>query len=137
MTSAVEDGSEPLPAADVDGGEPLRMVETLVSDARAFIDAEIAFQKARASFAAGKIKLALICAGLALLLLGLAIMALVMGLILALTPLITAWGAMAVVTLLLLALAGVLVWVAVRAGKAVGAQFASEPVADKGGDADG
>jgi len=72
-------------------------IEALIDDARTWFDAEIGYQKSRAGFVADRIKV-LVGLGLgALFFLVMALFGLVVGLIIALTPLITAWGATAVV----------------------------------------
>lgn len=77
----------------------------LAGDARTLAEAELAYQKSRAgAFAGGLGKIAGLGA-LAVLLVALALVALVVGLVIALTPILTAWGATAVVTIALLALA--------------------------------
>ena len=86
-------------------------VRQLVGDGRAFVEAELAWQKARAVFAGKQIGVIALLGLLALALAFFALMALVLGLILALTPSLGAWGAMAAVTgglLLTAALAGLL-----------------------------
>lgn len=89
--------------------EDLRL---LTLEARSLAEAEVAYQKSRAGvFGSGIGKIAALVA-IALLLLGLALVALVVGLLLALTPLLSAWGATALVTLGLSAVAaGVCFWV--------------------------
>lgn len=88
-------------------------LSALLEDGQTLIEAELAYQKARAVYAWQRGK------GIALLLvMGLffaffALMALVVGLIIALVPLLTAWGAMAVVTLLLALAAGICTIVAI------------------------
>ena len=82
-------------------GDDLRQ---LIDDGRALAAAELAWQKSRAAYvgkqAGGIAMLGLLAASLAFC----ALMALIFGLVLALTPLLTAWGAMgAVVGGLLLA----------------------------------
>lgn len=84
--------------------EDLRL---LAGDAKSLAQAEIAYQKSRAGvIGSGLGKIAGLGA-LALLLVWLALVALVIGLLFALIPLLTAWGATAVVTVGLLVLAGV------------------------------
>ncbi|MEO6040642.1 MAG: hypothetical protein ABIP41_01965 [Croceibacterium sp.] len=100
-----------------EGGETDRSliddVEALIGDGKAYLEAELAFQGARAAVLAEGAKaiatFGALAAGLAML----ALVGLTVGLILALTPLITAWGATAVVVGLLL----VGVWLAVRAAR--------------------
>ena len=101
--------------AGYEGEEPDRSliedVEALIEDGETYLQAELAFQKTRASYVAQGAKA---IAGLGALAAGLAVLALfglTVGLILALTPLITAWGATAVVVGALLLGA----WLCVRA----------------------
>jgi hypothetical protein len=75
----------------------------LAQDARAYAEAEFAFQKSRAAFAASEAKNIVLFAVLAVVLAFFALMALVVGLVIALAPLITAWGSTTLVTLALLA----------------------------------
>jgi len=89
------------PPPDADERSLVDDVRQLADEARAFAEAEAAYQKARAAFIAGEMKSIVITAVLAAVITIFAIFALAMGLILALTPLITAWGATAVVVGLL------------------------------------
>jgi hypothetical protein len=106
------------PDTATDGADdPLETQETLLSEdiaaliasGRTYAEAELAFQKTRASLAgsnAGKAVAALV---LALVLVNIALTALAIGAVLALQPLITIWGAIAVVVGALLLGAGLLV----------------------------
>lgn len=93
-----------------DAGDPaerslIQDLRLLAADARTLAEAEVAYQKSRASaFGSGLGKIAGLGA-VAVLFAFLAAMALVVGLVFALSPILTAWGATAVVTLALLALA--------------------------------
>lgn len=69
----------------------------LADDGRTLIEAEVAYQKSRAVVAGAGLKSAALFGGLALVLLFFVLMALVIGLLLALTPLIGAWGALGAV----------------------------------------
>jgi ABC-type multidrug transport system fused ATPase/permease subunit len=80
----------------------------LAADARAYAEAEFQFQKSRAAYTASASKSIAIYAVAALVLVFFAMMALVVGLVIALAPLLTAWGSMALVTLVLLGLAAFL-----------------------------
>jgi hypothetical protein len=88
----------------------------LAHDARAYAEAELKFQKTRAAYAASASKSIAIYAVVALVLVFFAAMAFVVGLVIALAPLITAWGSMALVTLALL---GIAVFLLMRAKKRV------------------
>lgn len=100
-------------ATAYEDGEPERSlledVEALIEDGKTYLEAELAFQKSRAAYVAqgakGIAAFGALAAGLAVL----ALIGLTVGLILALTPLITAWGATAVVVGALLIGAGLCV----------------------------
>ena len=99
-----------------DGGEgELRSlrddVEALIEDGRTYLETELVYQKTRAAFVADRAKGALIFGAVAALLGFLALIGLTVGLIIALTPHLTAWGASALVVALLLLGA----WIAVGA----------------------
>jgi hypothetical protein len=74
----------------------------LAGDARTMAGAELAYQQARAKLASSSIAGIAGRAAVALALAFFALMAIVLGAILALSPLLTPWGATAVVTLVLL-----------------------------------
>ncbi|WP_374528616.1 phage holin family protein [Novosphingobium sp.] len=92
-------------------------VRQLVSDGKTLLEAELAYQKTRAAVAGAGAKGVAGWAALALALLFFTLMALVMGLLLALTPLLGGWGAMALVVLGLLAAAGLSGWAAAQRWK--------------------
>lgn len=81
-------------------------IRQLAQDARAFAEAELAFQKTRAAYAGAEAKGIAILGAVAAVLLFFALMALVVGVVIALGPVLTPWGAMAAVTLTLLLGAG-------------------------------
>lgn len=69
----------------------------LIDDGRTFLDAELTFQKTRLAYAGGRGRAAAIAALAALVFAIFGLFAVIVGLIIGLTPLITAWGATAVV----------------------------------------
>ena len=72
-------------------------VEALISDARTYVDAEMSFQKSRVAFIGSSVgRAAAFGAGAAIIALVAAI-AIAVGLVIALAPLVTAWGATAIV----------------------------------------
>ena len=95
----------------------------LVEDARTYAAAEIAFQQTRAGLAGKSGVRALVYLVLALVLLNLALVALAVGAVIALAPLVTIWGAIAIVVGVLLAGVVLLVMGAVSEGKTLGAMF--------------
>ena len=107
---ADEDGSRDIAedvADDSALGEPhersLREdVEALIDDGKTYLEAELNFQKTRAAFVAERAKGAFIFGAIAALFGFLALIGLTVGLIIALTPMLTAWGASALVVALLL-----------------------------------
>lgn len=84
-------------------------LKELLDDGRTLLQAEFAYQKARGLFAADAFKSIALYSAVAALLGVLALMGLTVGLIIALTPYLTAWGATAVVVLGLLLVAFLLV----------------------------
>ena len=80
----------------------LEDLRELARDARTYAEAELAFQKSRATYAGDEVKSIAISIAAAAALVFFALMALVLGALLALTPLITAWGATALVFAVLL-----------------------------------
>ena len=88
-------------------------VRALIDDGKTYFEAELQFQKSRAAFVADRGRSGAIYGVAGLLLVHLALVALAIGLIIALTPLITAWGATAVVVGALLA-AGVVLGLAAK-----------------------
>jgi ABC-type multidrug transport system fused ATPase/permease subunit len=80
-------------------------LKELTREARAYAEAELAFQKSRVAYAASASRSIAVYAMVALVLVFFAVMALIVGLLIALAPILTPWGSTAVVTLALLALA--------------------------------
>ena len=108
--SSGEDSAQPSFFADM---------QALAADGRNFLEAEVAFQKTRLAYAGARGKSALIAIFVALVLVIFALFALIVGILLALTPLLTAWGATAVVVSLLLIAALVCVLSAMRNAKRI------------------
>lgn len=100
-------------------------VTALVDDARTYAEAEIAFQKTRASLAGKTAGRAVVLVVLAIVLLHIALIALAVGAVIALAPLVTIWGAIAIVVGVLLAGVAALIVGAVGDGKALAAMFGS------------
>ena len=101
-------------------------LEALVEDARTYMDAELSYQKTRASFVADRVKKTVAFGAIAVFLAVLALIGLTMGLIIALTPHLTAWGATAVVVLGLLLIAAFLASKAGKAWNGMMAEYKSE-----------
>lgn len=80
-------------------------VKNLVDDGKTYLEAEIQYQKTRAALVLDRTRSGAIYGAAALGLVHLALVALVVGLVIALTPLITAWGATAAVVGVLIAIA--------------------------------
>ena len=100
-------------------------INALVDDARTYAEAEVAFQKTRAGLAGKAAARALALLVLAVVLLHIALIALAVGAVIALAPLVTIWGAIAIVVgVLLFGVAG-LVFFAVGDGKALAGMFGS------------
>jgi hypothetical protein len=101
-------------------------VTALIEDARNYAEAELAFQKTRAALAGKHGARALVLLVLALVLLNLALIALAVGAVIALAPLVTIWGAIAIVVGVLLAGVVLLVMGAVTDGRTIGAMFGGD-----------
>ncbi|MEM7778845.1 MAG: phage holin family protein [Pseudomonadota bacterium] len=97
----------------------------LIDDGRTYAEAEIAFQKTRAKLGGKLVGTSLLLVIVALILLHITFLALAVGLVIALEPLVTIWGAIAIVVGSLLALVGLLAWMAVRRTKKLGSLFES------------
>ncbi|HEY6815844.1 MAG TPA: phage holin family protein [Croceibacterium sp.] len=89
-------------------------VHALIDDGKTYLEAELGFQKTRAAFVADRAKSTVVYGAIAALLGFLALIGLTVGSIIALTPLLTAWGASAAVVALLLLAAGLAVRAAAR-----------------------
>ena len=72
-------------------------VEALIEDGKTYLETELVFQKTRAAFVADRAKGAVMYGAIAAFLAVLALIGLAVGLIIALAPLLTAWGSSAVV----------------------------------------
>lgn len=114
MTPATDAGASP--SAEGGGASPdatesstsgsdrslLEDVEALIDDGKTYLEAELAYQKTRAAYVADKAKGALIYGAVAAAFAFLALIGLTVGLIISLTPILTPWGASALVVALLL-----------------------------------
>lgn len=98
-------------------------IAALIDSGRTYAKAELAFQKTRASLVGGNAGKAAAALVLALVLLNIALTALAIGAVLALGPLITIWGAIAVVVGALLVGTGLLVRSARARGRILAAMF--------------
>ena len=76
-------------------------IEAMIEDGRTYLETELVYQKTRAAFVAEHAKGAAIYGAVAILFAFFAVIGLTVGLIIALTPLLTAWGASALVVGLL------------------------------------
>ncbi len=84
-------------------------LDALVADGKTYLEAELAYQKTRAGFAANRLKWTAVYGAAAFGLLHLALIALTVGVVIALTPLVGPWLATLIVVVLLLLGAMVLV----------------------------
>ena len=100
-------------------------ISHLIDDGRNYAQAELAFQKTRAKLAGKSIGVAALAVAVALILLHIAFLALAVGLVMALAPLVTIWGAIAIVVGGLLISVGLLGWMAVKRSKTLSALFSS------------
>lgn len=107
-------------------------VAALIEDARTYFGAELRYQKTRASFVSDRLKKAVVFGAGAAVIGLVALIGLTVGLIIALTPLLTGWGATAVVVGLLLVAAYVLIKRATQNWNSMmGAVRSDDPQADQ------
>lgn len=105
----------------------VEQLRNLYADGRELVDAEIGFQKARIAAAGRQVRAMAALAIVGLVLISCALIALVVGTMIALIPVLGAWGAMAATVVGTLVLAALCFWLAAgRIGK-VTALFASDP----------
>jgi uncharacterized membrane protein YqjE len=100
-------------------------LRALLNDGMAYASAEAELQKARAGYALGRIKGIALLGALALALVFFALVALTVGLVIALTPPLTAWGATAAVFGGLLVVAALCALLAARRWKSMTAALAN------------
>lgn len=118
-------GTQPPPSDD-DGNSFTALrddVGSLVDDARTYLEAELAYQKTRVTMAGKHSARAVGFFGLALVLLHIALIALAVGVVIALAPYVTIWGAIGIVVGLMLVGVAILLRLALHDGKVVGAMF--------------
>lgn len=124
------DASSPPPVYDESLVEELGAV---IDDAKLYAAAELAFQKTRAKLLGKNIGIAAGAVILAIILLHISIIALAVGLVIALQPLVTIWGAIAIVVGVMLLGVGILAYIAMTRGQIIGEMFANDeagPVAE-------
>ncbi len=143
LDNASPDGHTDLTERDADIGDPASPVSdelapeyagdeepslgdditALVDDGKAYVQAELAFQKSRAAFAAGEVKAGTVFALGMLAFLHLALIGLVVGLILSLAPIVGPLGATGIVVGVLLLGMALLGWLAVTHFKKISRAF--------------
>ena len=102
-------GEQPARSASPADRSLVEDIEDLLADSQTWLAAELAYQKARAAFIGSTLKSGVALAAVAALLALVALIGLAVGLIIALAPLVTAWGATAIVVGVLLLVAFLLV----------------------------
>ena len=127
LDAAVRGDEDPVPA----GTSIASDVAALVEDGKTLFEAEIGFQKTRLAFAANRSKSALLSGLFALAFIHLALIALVVGMVIALTPYVTAFGAIAMVVGLLLLGAMLLLLRLRNSTREIGEAFESKTDASK------
>jgi hypothetical protein len=110
--------SEPEPGAEqAEAPSLVHLLRVLIEDAQTLIEAETGYWRTAFGYALRRIKSIALLAVLALALAFFMLMAIIVGLLLALAPLVGAWGALGLVSVTL-GLASVwCVWLAIRRGK--------------------
>ena len=122
----MDEPAPPLTAEQSDAPEAPGLVDDLrqlAVDGRTLLEAELAYQKSRAAVAGKAASSVAGWGALTLALVFFALMALVIGAILALTPLLGPWGAMAAAVGGLLSAAALSAWIAAQRWKRAAAQL--------------
>lgn len=128
------DDAAPDPAGDIEAPQSgdgeiedtlIEEASAIIDDARTYAEAEIAFQKTRAKLAGRLVGASAGLVIVALILLHIALLALAVGLVIALEPVVTIWGAIAIVVGGLLLITGLLGWMAMKRAKKLSALFSS------------
>ncbi len=94
-------GDDDAEAVEGPDGSLLEDLKALIDDGRTYAQAEMAFQKTRASFAGGQIKYVVAYGAAAFGALHLALIAIAVGLVIALAPIVGPWIATAIVAVVL------------------------------------
>lgn len=129
---AQPDELEPVGSEDMGGddepvfGSLADDVSALIDDGKTYLEAELAFQKTRAGYAGEQTKQGVVYGLAALAFLHLALISLVVGLVIALGPYMTPFGAVAAVVGALLLGVGIFAFKAMSRFKALGAAFKSD-----------
>lgn len=130
--SPVDEETAPSPHYDESITEE---VGALLEDAQLYATAELAFQKTRAKLVGRNVGIAAGAIVVAILLLHIALIALAVGFVIALAPLVTIWGAIALVVGALLLGVVLLGSIAMKRGQVIGEMFATEKSAETPSDA--
>jgi uncharacterized membrane protein YqjE len=101
-------------------------VEVLIEDGKTYLEAELNYQKTRALFVGDRVKRAALFTLVGFVFGWMALIALTVGLIVALTPPLSAWGATAVVVIVWLLIAVIALSVAAARWREVGKSFEPE-----------
>lgn len=120
-----DDAARSTPPQDDFDDSLIGEIGALIDDGRTYAEAEIAFQKTRAKLAGRTIGVAAGSLVLAIILLHIALLALAVGLVVALAPLVTIWGAIAIVVGGLLGGMAFFVWIAARNGSKLSGLFSA------------
>ncbi len=101
-------GQDPSEGGDTREASLTEDISAMFEDGKTYVDAEIQYQKSRAAYSANRLKYAALYAAGAFGVFHLALIGLTVGLVIALTPLVGAWIATAIVVGVLLATLAVL-----------------------------
>lgn len=102
LPAELPDDLDPAPSEVGGGGSLVEDVDALIADGKTYLEAEVAYQKNRAGYAANRLKWTAVYGAAAFGLLHLALIALTVGIVIALMPLVGPWIATAIVVAMLL-----------------------------------
>ncbi|MEM7688227.1 MAG: hypothetical protein AAF291_04330, partial [Pseudomonadota bacterium] len=125
-TDASSDASATPPSPPPDDESIVEELGAVIDDAKLYATAELAFQKTRAKLLGRNVGIAAGAAILAVVLLHIALIAMAVGLVMALEPWVTIWGAIAIVVGVMLLGVALLGNIAISRGRLIGEMFASD-----------
>ncbi len=102
LPTDLPDEFEPASEAARENPSLMGDIDALITDGKTYLEAEIAYQKSRAGFAANRLKWTVAYGAAAFGLIHLALIALTVGVVISLVPLVGPWIATAIVVVLLL-----------------------------------
>ncbi|MEM7690642.1 MAG: hypothetical protein AAF291_16635 [Pseudomonadota bacterium] len=129
-SDASSDASATPPSPPPDDESIVEELGAVIDDAKLYAAAELAFQKTRAKLLGRNVGIAAGAAILAAVLLHIALITMAVGLVMALEPWVTIWGAIVIVVGMMLLGVALLGNIAISRGRLIGEMFANDDQRD-------